>query len=235
LDVEEKARAKDIRGKKVSEESSSAHLVQKNQPKPQKKKFQQELKQKPTTPSKKNKKNKEKGNCFTCGKTGHYVRECPNAKWKPNKKTSNTVETDAGTMGYGNLLSTVLSVCQAPDWWVDTGANIHVCTDVSLFSSYQAGRASSLLLGNGTRAAVRGVSTVNLMFTLGKTGQLKNMHHVPSIKKNFISGSLLCHDGYKFVFESNKFVLSSKVLLLEKAMRAGACSACLCQTLVLNL
>jgi flagellar hook-basal body complex protein FliE len=116
LDVEEKARAKDIRGKKVSEESSSAHLVQKNQPKPQKKKFQQELKQKPTTPSKKNKKNKEKGNCFICGKTGHYVRECPNAKWKPNKKTSNTVETDAGTTGYSNLLSTVLSVCQAPDW-----------------------------------------------------------------------------------------------------------------------
>jgi hypothetical protein len=40
LDVEEKARAKDVHGKKVGEESSSAHLVQKNHPKPQKKKFQ---------------------------------------------------------------------------------------------------------------------------------------------------------------------------------------------------
>jgi len=34
LNVEEKARAKDVRGKKVSDGSSSAHLVQKNHPKP---------------------------------------------------------------------------------------------------------------------------------------------------------------------------------------------------------
>jgi hypothetical protein len=127
LDVEEKARAKDVRGKKISEGSSSAHVVLKNNPKPQKKKFQQKLKQKPTTPFKKNKKNKEKGNCFTCGKTGRYARECPDAKWKPNKKITNTVETDARTIGYGNLLPTVLSVCHSPDWWIDTGANIHVC------------------------------------------------------------------------------------------------------------
>jgi hypothetical protein len=40
LDVEEKARAKDVRSKKVSEGSSNAHVVQKNHPKPQKKKFQ---------------------------------------------------------------------------------------------------------------------------------------------------------------------------------------------------
>ena len=49
LDVEEKTRAKDVRGKRVGDWSSRAYLVQKNHPKPQKKKFQQELKQKPTT------------------------------------------------------------------------------------------------------------------------------------------------------------------------------------------
>ena len=34
LDVEEKVRAKDVHGKKVDDGSSSAHLVQKNHPKP---------------------------------------------------------------------------------------------------------------------------------------------------------------------------------------------------------
>ena len=135
LDVEEKARAKDVRSKKVGEGSSSAHVVQKNHPKPQKKKFQQKLKQKSTTPFKK-KKNKKKGNCFTCSKSGHYAREWEEARWKPNKKIANIVQTDAGISGYGNLLPTVLSVCHSPDWWVDTSANIHVCADVSLFSSY---------------------------------------------------------------------------------------------------
>jgi hypothetical protein len=39
LDVEEKAKAKDVRGKKIGEGSSSAHVVQKNPPKSHKKKF----------------------------------------------------------------------------------------------------------------------------------------------------------------------------------------------------
>jgi hypothetical protein len=34
------------------------------------------------------------------------------------------------------------------------------------------------------------------------------VQHVPSIRKNLISGSLLCRDGYKLVFESNKCILS---------------------------
>jgi hypothetical protein len=44
-----------------------------------------------------------------------------------------------------------------------------VCADVSLFSSYQVGRTSSLLIENSARAAVRGVGTVDLKLTLGKT------------------------------------------------------------------
>ena len=56
---------------------------------------------------------------------------------------------------------------------------------------------------------------------------LKNVHHVPSINKNLVSGSRLCQDGFKLVFESNK-VVSSVDNLLEKAMSAEACSAYLC-------
>jgi hypothetical protein len=46
-------------------------------------------------------------------------------------------------------------------------------------------------MGNGAHASVRGVGTVDLKLTSGKTVQLKNVHHVPSIRKNLISGSLL--------------------------------------------
>jgi hypothetical protein len=40
-----------------------------------------------------------------------------------------------GTSGYSNLLPIVLSVCKSPEWWLDTSANVHVCADISLFSS----------------------------------------------------------------------------------------------------
>jgi hypothetical protein len=117
-------------------------------------------------------------------------------------------------------LPTAFSVCHSPDWWVDTSANIHVCADVSLFSFNQVGRASSLLMGNGARATVRGVGTIDLKLTLGKTMQLKNVHHVPSIK-NLISGSMLCRDGYKLVFESNKCVISKYDTFVGKDYESG--------------
>jgi len=93
-------------------------------------------------------------------------------------------------------------------WWFDTGANVHVCADISLFSSYQAVQDSSVLMGNGSHASVRGVGTIDLKFTSGKIVQLKNVQHVPTINKNLVSGSLLCKDGFKVVLESNKLVVS---------------------------
>jgi hypothetical protein len=110
--------------------------------------------------------------------------------------------------GYDNHLPTVLSVCHSPEWWADTGANIYVCADISLFSSYQCKGTRALLMGNGSHARVLGVGTVILKFTSGKTVLLKNVQHVPSIKKNLVSGSQLCRDGYKIIFESNKCILS---------------------------
>jgi hypothetical protein len=53
---------------------------------------------------------------------------------KEGCQRDNGDETDPS--GYGNL-PFVFSAIQSSDWWVDTGANIHVCSDLSLFSSYQ--------------------------------------------------------------------------------------------------
>jgi hypothetical protein len=129
-----------------------------------------------------------------------------------------------GTSGYGNLLPIVVSVCQFAEWWADTGANIHVCADISLFSSYQCKKAGALLMGNRSHARVLGVGTVILKFTLGKTMLLKNVHHVPSIKKNLVSGSLLYRDGYKLVFESNKCILSKYGTFVGKGYDSGGLS-----------
>ncbi len=122
--------------------------------------------------------------------------------------------------GYGKF-PTVLSVCHSPEWWIDTGANVHICADVSMFSSYQATRTSSVLMGNGSHASVHGVGTVDLKFTSGKIVRLKNVHHVPSINKNLVSGSLLCRDGYKLVFESNKVVVSKYGTFVGKGYECG--------------
>jgi hypothetical protein len=112
-----------------------------------------------------------------------------------------------GTSGYGNL-SYILLVFQSTTWWLNSGANIHVCSDASLFSTYQITRDSFVMMGNGSHASVCGVGMIDLKLTLGKIVQLKNLQHIPYINKNLVSGSLLCRDGFKVVLESNKFIMS---------------------------
>jgi hypothetical protein len=125
-----------------------------------------------------------------------------------------------GTSGYGNL-PYVLSVFQSTIWWLDSSANVHVCSDASLFSSYQVAQDSSLLMGNGSYAFVRGVGTVDLKLTWEKIVQLKNVHHVSSNNKNLVSGSLLYRDGFKVVLESNKFVVSKYGQFIGKCYVCG--------------
>jgi hypothetical protein len=101
-----------------------------------------------------------------CGSLDHWAKKCPNHKGrKPQskQKTVNMVVSSSGggTSGYGNS-PYVLLVFQPTTWWLDSGANVHVCSDASLFSSYQVTRDSSVMIGNGSHVSVRGVDTVVL-------------------------------------------------------------------------
>jgi hypothetical protein len=80
--------------------------------------------------------------------------------------------TASNTDGYGNFF-TVLLVFQYPCWWTDMGANVYVCADISMFTSYKAAWDSSVLMGSGLHASVRGVGTVDLKFTPGMIVQLR--------------------------------------------------------------
>jgi hypothetical protein len=148
-----------------------------------------------------------------CGSPDHWVKKCLNCKGRkpqPESKTTNMVASSSGggTSGYGNL-PYILLVFQSTTWWLDSGANVHMCSDASLFSSYQVIWDSSVMIWNWSHASVHHVGTVDLKkLTSGKIVQLKNVQHVPSINKNVVSGSLLCRDGFKVVLESNKFVMS---------------------------
>jgi hypothetical protein len=144
LDIEEKARAKDTREKAIAG-SSSANFVQRGNPKfhnnqnKRKKPSQNSPKAKEADRPNKNKR-KPGASCYTCGSPDHFAAKCPDRKDRKAPKTANMVVSEGGrTSGYGNFLPTILSVCSSPEWWIDTGANIHVCADISMFSSYQVG------------------------------------------------------------------------------------------------
>jgi hypothetical protein len=235
LHVEEKARAKDTHAQGF-DGSSSAHVVQKNNFQYHKSKnknkfegkgkFDGKNKASQTTNFKKKTEYKNKGSCHVCGDLNHWDPSCPKRFDKrPHGNSGNSANVVVGDTkmkdAWYGIFPTILSVCHSPEWWIDTGANIHVYGDISMFSSYQVAWAGSMLMGNGSRASVQGVGTVNLNFTSGKTVQLKNVQHVPSINKNLVSGSLLCRDGFKLVFESNKVVISKYGQFVGKGYECG--------------
>src|SRR5881394_4680100 len=117
-----------------------------------------------STTFKKKKPNKVELGCFICGELGHFSKDCPDRADRRGKKGSKSVNvvTTSNTDGYGILL-TVLSVFQTPCWWIDTGANVHVCSGISV------------LMENGSHASVLCVGTVDLKFTSGKIMQLRKV------------------------------------------------------------
>jgi hypothetical protein len=65
---------------------------------------------------------------------------------------------------------------------------------------------------------------LDLKFTSGKIVRLKNVQHASSINKNLVSGSLLCRDGFKLIFKSNKVVISRYGQFIGKVYASGGLS-----------
>ena len=141
LDVEEKTRAKDTRANLVQKQNFQPHKFKKKGKFNGKAKFGGKNKVVQHTNFKK-KNDKKKSVCHVCGDPDHWAPSFPNRydKRHPGKggKTANVVigDIDMKDAGYG-IFPTILSVCHSPDWLIDTGANVHVCGDISMFSSYQ--------------------------------------------------------------------------------------------------
>src|SRR4051812_26682123 len=101
----------------------------------------------------------KKGVCHVCSSAKHWASSYPDRYEKGGSendgKTANVVtDTEMKDSGY---IPKILSLCQSPNWLIDTGANVHACADASMFSSYQVIGTSPVLMGNRSYATVRGV------------------------------------------------------------------------------
>jgi hypothetical protein len=89
--------------------------------------------------------------------------EILNLSGTKHQHTSTRDETNE----YTNLPS-ILSVFQSTTLWLNFGANVHVFSDVSLFSSYQVARDLSMMIENESHAFVYGVGMTDMKLTLRK-------------------------------------------------------------------
>ncbi|KAL8146420.1 hypothetical protein AgCh_004238 [Apium graveolens] len=166
-------------------------------------------------------KSKFQGKCYNCDKVGHRSSDCKKPKKANKKKEVNMVDHMSREMGDIDLCATVSEVnlvgSNPREWWIDTGATRHVCSNKAIFSSLKASDADEkLYMGNLATSTIEGEGTVILKMTSGKNLTLKNVLYVPDIRKNLVSGSLLNKHGFRIVIESDKVVLSKSGMFVGK-------------------
>ena len=154
------------------------------------------------------------GKCHNCGKMGHKADVCRSKKPdKKGKSQANLAEDDLCA-----VVSEVNMVGSNPrEWYYDTGATRHICSDKGMFTTYQESKSDEkLFMGNSSSSTVEGTGKVILRLTSGKELTLNNVMHVPDIRKNLISGTLLSKNGFGVNFNSDKLVLSKHGVYLGK-------------------
>ena len=158
-----------------------------------------------------------------CNKQGHHAKDCRSHKEQgnPKKKRPQANVTEVDDVSDMNLSVVVSEVnfigSNTKEWWVDTGATRHVCSDKKMFSSYQTiDNGEQLFMGNSSSSKVEGQGKVVLKMTSGKELTLNDVLHVPEIQKNLKSGSLLSKKGFKLVFVSDNFILTKNGMYVGK-------------------
>ena len=71
-------------------------------------------------------------------------------------------------------------------------------------------------MGNTATARIAGTGKVILKMTSGKVLTLKNVLHIPIIRKNLVSVALLVKNGFKRVLVSDKTVISKNEMFIGK-------------------
>ena len=126
-----------------------------------------------------------------CNKLGHRAKDYRNRKAQVNHKRksaqANITEVEklfenASNISFSAVVSEVNLVGNTKEWWVDTGATRHICSDKKMFSSYEASNdGEQLFMGNSFTSKVEGKGNVILKMTSGKELSLNDVLHVPEI------------------------------------------------------
>lgn len=155
---------------------------------------------------------KKSGVCHHCQQEGHFRRDCPKLAKDRQESKSSKVKTSAKANMIAEI-SDVLemclvsaTVCEANQWYLDSGATSHMTSDGTLLSNMSQGKQPEISLADGTRIQSNGAGSGKLVSVTGNgvkmTVTLKDVFHVPSLSGNLLSVARFVTSGTKFC--SNK-------------------------------
>ena len=107
-----------------------------------------------------------------------------------------------------SLIACMVSNALGSGWYFDSGASFHMTGYVNLFSDLVVKDLQlDVELGENGRYSATDICTITFHRVSGKILLLKDVVHVPGLKKNLISVAMLEDRGYDVVFSEGKVFL----------------------------
>eukprot|EP00253_Pinus_taeda_P021524 PITA_21524 len=127
--------------------------------------------------------------CFHCHQHGHYATNCPQKK--KNKQAVGSAGGEALASQFEldfSLIACLVSSVMGSVWFLDSGASFHMTGDRDLFSDLkEKDLGVHIEMGDDGRYSATGIGTISFERESGKPFVLKEVMHVPGLKKNLIS------------------------------------------------
>jgi hypothetical protein len=151
--------------------------------------------------SQSNSKNRVK--CYYYKKYGHYKSECPKLRNKEEvDKASSSSMAGVVEESYKDVefaLAVSVSDNRFYDKWVlNTACTSHMSPKRDWFTTYESINGGSVFMGNNIACKIVGIVAVRIRMHDGTIKTLKNVRHVPDLKRNLISLGTLDSLGCKY-------------------------------------
>ena len=139
---------------------------------------------------------------FSLSRTWDLATNFPHKK--KNKKDSGAVAGEALALQFEldfSLITCLVSSSMRSVWYLDSGASFHMTRDKELFSDLEEKDIQMHIeMGDDGRYSATSIGTITFERESGKPFLLKDVMHVPGLKKNLVSVAMLEDRGYDIVF-----------------------------------